>query len=205
MHSSRLDHCATWVGMLCAYNYPYIEQFLKYLDKKHDNRRTNHLALLLKVWITVALFGVLVIWFHFVLMQGRQYYVILHPFTSWIAILIFLWFRNLHTVLRSHYLGLFTWLGKITLETYISQTHIYLIGNSRKLLIYIPRYPKLNFMLATVIYVALSYVLFHQTLFFNTYIFPKNMGIICKNVIVGTIWLGLCYALSFLINLAGFW
>lgn len=205
MPSFRLDHCVTWVGMLCAYNYPYIEQFLKYLEKKHENRRGDHLALLLKVWITLALFGVLLLWFHFVLMQERQYYMTIHPFTSWIVIVIYLWFRNLHPVLRSHYLGLFSWLGKITLETYLSQIHIYMIGNAQQLLIYIPSYPMLNFMLASVIYVAVSYVLFHQTLFFNTYIFPKNMGIICKNVIVGSIWLGLCYALSFIINLAGLW
>ena len=203
--SSRLDHCATWVGMLCAYNYPYIEKFLLYLDKKHDNRRAQQVALLLKIWITVALFGVLLIWFHFILMQERQFYMVIHPFTSWIVILIYLWFRNMHPVLRSHYLGLFSWLGKITLETYLSQIHIYMIGDAQKILIYIPRYPMLNFMLATVIYVAVSYVLFYQTLFFNTYVFPKNMGIICKNLLVGSVWLGLCYSLSFLFNLAEIW
>ena len=202
---SRLDHCATWVGMLCAYNYPYIEQFLNYLDKKHETPRAAQVATLLKVWITVALFGVLVMWFHFVLMQDRQSYMIIHPFTSPFVILIYLWFRNLHPFLRSRYLGLFSWLGKITLETYLSQIHIYMIGNAEKLLIYIPRYPMLNFMLATVIYIAVSYVLFYQTLFFNTYIFPKNMSVICKNLIVGTVWLALCYTLSYVLNIAGIW
>lgn len=191
--------------MLCAYNYPYIDRFLHFLDKKHENRRTAQVAILLKIWITVALFGVLVMWFHFVLMQEREYYKMIHPYTSWIAILIYLWFRNLHPSFRSHYLGLFSWLGKITLETYLSQIHIYMIGNAQKILIYLPRYPMLNFMLATVIYVAVSYVLFHQTLFFNTYIFPKNMAIICKNLIVGTVWLGLCYLLSFIFNILGIW
>ena len=186
--------------MLCAYNYPYIEKFLLYLDKKHDNRRAEQVALLLKIWITVALFGVLVIWFHFILMQERQFYMVIHPFTSWIVIVIYLWFRNMHPLLRSHYLGLFSWLGKITLETYLSQIHIYMIGDAQKILIYIPRYPMLNFMLATVIYVAVSYVLFYQTLFFNTYVFPKNMGIICKNLLVGSVWLGLCYSISFFIQ-----
>ena len=157
--------------MLCVYNYPYIDRFLHFLDKKHENRRTAQVAILLKIWITVALFGVLVMWFHFVLMQEREYYKIIHPYTSWIAILIYLWFRNLHPSFRYHYLGLFSWLGKITLETYLSQIHIliYMIGNAQKILIYLPRHPMLNFMLATVIYVAVSYVLFHQTLFFKTY------------------------------------
>ena len=182
-----------------------MEQFLNYLDKKHDTPRAAQVAMLLKIWITVALFGVLVMWFHFVLMQNREYYMIIHPFTSPIAILIYLWFRNLHPLLRSRYLGLFSWLGKITLETYLSQIHIYMIANAERLLIYLPKYPMLNFMLATVIYVALSYVLFHQTLFFNTYIFPKNMRVIGKNVIVGSVWLALCYTLSAVLNIASIW
>ena len=191
--------------MLCAYNYPYIEQFLNYLDRKHEKQRETQIALLLKAGISVACVAVFVIWFHFVLMQEREYYKLIHPFTSWIGILLYLWFRNMHPLLRSHYLGLFSWLGKITLETYLSQIHIYMIGNAQQILIYIPRYPLLNFMLATVVYVAVSYVLFHQTLFFNSYIFPKNMGIICKNILVGTFWLGLCYLLSFVLNVTGIW
>ncbi|XP_068760532.1 uncharacterized protein [Montipora capricornis] len=205
VYRSTLDHCAAWVGMLCAYNYPYIEQFLNYLDKKHDTPRAAQVALLLKIWITVALFGIFVMWFHFVLMAEREFYKAIHPFTSPIAIVIFLWFRNLHPFLRSRYLGLFSWLGKITLETYLSQIHIYMIANAERLLVYIPRYPMINFMLATIIYVAISYVLFHQTLFFNTYIFPKNVKVICKNIIVGTVWLALCYLLSFTLNKVGIW
>ena len=190
--------------MLCAYNYPYVEDFMKYLDTEHENSRDKR-RVVLKGGITLGLIAVFAIWFQFVLMQPRPLYKIIHPYTSWIPILVYIWLRNVHPLLRSRFLDLFAFLGKITLETYLSQIHIYMIGDANQILIYLPGYPMLNFLLATVIYLAVSYVLFNQTLFFNSYIFPKNMGIICKNLVVGTLWLGICYGFSFLLTFFGIW
>ena len=191
--------------MLCAYNYPYVEQFIKYLETKQESHRKRIQISSLKAGITITFVVVFVVWYKFVLTQPKELYMIIHPYFSSIPILAYIWLRNLFPILRTRYLNLFAWLGKITLETYLSQIHIYMIGDAQKVLVYLPGYPMLNFLLATAIYVAVSYVLFHQTLFFNSYIFPKNMMIICKNAVVGAVWLGLCYLFSFALTKTSLW
>ena len=182
----RLDHWVTWVGMLCAYNYPYVERFMNYLDTKHDNYRKRREVLFLKAVITFACCLVFLLWFKFALIRPKEQYMLIHPYFSSVPILVYIWLRNCFPILRTRYLNLFAWLGKITLETYLSQIHIYMIGDAKKLLVYLPGYPMMNFLLATATYVMISYVLFHQTLFFNSYILPKNMMIIGRNFVVGT-------------------
>lgn len=191
--------------MLCAYNYPYLEQFLVYLDKPHETRKQRQTAILHKALVTIFCIAIFILWFYFILFQEREIYKRIHPFTAWIPIIIYIWMRNMFPYLRSTYLNLFAWLGKITLETYLSQIHIYMIGDAQKILTYIPKYPLLNFMVSTVIYIAVSYVLFHHTLFFNSFIFPKNMRVVCKNLIIGFLVVGLCYLVSFLLTLASVW
>ena len=92
-------------------------------------------------------------------------------------------FRNLFPVLRTHYVSMFAWLGKITLETYLSQLHIYLQSNAKNLVVYIPNYHLLNFALANIIYLGVSYVLFNLTTEFSSYLLPNNYRVIAKNVV----------------------
>lgn len=70
---------------------------------------------------------------------------------SWIPITIWIVVRNLTPSLRSVNLGLYGWLGCITLETYVSQFHTWLStgipdGQPKMLLTFFPAdYPLLNF------------------------------------------------------------
>jgi hypothetical protein len=56
------------------------------------------------------------------------------PFISFIPILSVVTLRNCHRLLRDYHSRFFAWLGRISLETYILQYHIWLAGDTKGLL-----------------------------------------------------------------------
>jgi hypothetical protein len=159
----------------------------------------------IKIGLTVVCI-IIGLWFHYLLLVNRRWYQkVSHPYSSLIPILAYIWLRNLYPSLRTRYLNLFNWLGKITLETYLSQIHIYMMGDARKILIYIHKYPMMNFAVATILYVSVSYVLFHHTVLFSSFLLPRNMRILCKNFIFSVLILVSCYALSVLLTWQVVW
>jgi hypothetical protein len=58
-----------------------------------------------------------------------------HPYFFWIPILLYMFARNLTPWLRRVHLPLLAAMGKITLETYLMQHHIWLTSNAKTLLV----------------------------------------------------------------------
>jgi hypothetical protein len=56
------------------------------------------------------------------------------PYISCFPVLAYIALRNSHSILRNYHSIAFTWLGKISLETYVLQFHIWLAGDSTGLL-----------------------------------------------------------------------
>jgi hypothetical protein len=56
----------------------------------------------------------------------------------------------------ARYSGLLHELGKITLETYLMQHHVWLTSNAKTLLVITPGYPKINLLAASLLYLFVS-------------------------------------------------
>ena len=190
----KLDHCVTFVGMLCAYNHPTAKKYLNYLNGHRFEK-------LILGCISTLLLVICGLWYKYVFILEKYEYNKLHPYTSFIPILTFILLRNSTSWLRRRYLFLFVFLGKITLETYISQLHIYLQSNAKNLIVYVSGYPLVNFVINTFIYLYMSRVLFHATLTLNEYIFPNDARKMWKNVVLIMVSIALSYALVFFSSL----
>ena len=93
---------------------------------------------------------------------------------------IYLVLRNLTVTLREYHLHLFAYMGKVTLETYIFQFHIWmrttgLNGSPKKLLVVVPGFFWPNFMIVSGIYLFISIRFSHLTGVLRDELIPESL------------------------------
>jgi hypothetical protein len=112
----------------------------------------------------------------------------LHPYTSFVPILCYIFLRNSTRWLRERVLPAWGEIGKYTLETYICQFHIWmrttgLNGSPKFLLVLVPGSFWLNFVVVTALYLYLSVRLFKVTVALKDLVLPNDSAKIVTNLL----------------------
>lgn len=206
---SKLDHLIWIFGMICAFNHPTWDGLLKRLDALPALTGGAIKAAVVAVCLFVAN-----MYYERVYALPKEAYNALHPYTSFIPIFIFIVLRNISQVARMYHVHMFEWLGKITLETYIAQYHVWMAttginGSPKKLLEIIPgmkikEYPLLTFLAASGLCLFVSHRLFNSTLGLKAHFLPSSMlpEQAKRTTVVLAVWLAGLYVASWALYVA---
>lgn len=127
----RLDRYIVYVGAVMAYIIYKASRRRKQtgldLSRAPLDRRPK-LGLLLDLVCVIDLFVYVYLTQHGLIDKRR--YNLVHPYISWVPILCFVVLRNSYDAISNRYLALPAALGRISLETYVLQYHIWLGGDA---------------------------------------------------------------------------
>ncbi|KAK3511913.1 hypothetical protein QTP70_027607 [Hemibagrus guttatus] len=120
----------------------------------------------------------------------------MHPFISVVQILAFVLIRNIPGYARSLYSSFFAWFGKISLELFICQYHIWLAADTKGILVLIPGIPSLNIIISTFIFVCVAHEISQITNDLAQVAIPKESGSLLKRLLATGLFMGLVLMLS---------
>ncbi|KAL7554372.1 hypothetical protein ACHAWF_017824 [Thalassiosira exigua] len=176
---SYLDHWSALLGMVFALNFPIASLFFRKLEARSKKRRWMG-----KSAVAAGMLLVLCLWANGPLTYSKIPYNSTNPYFGFVPLLAYVYFRNLTPTMRSHTMDLLREIGKTTLETYLCQHHMWLTSNSKTVLVFVPGWPRVNLVVVTWAYVALSRKLHDLTLSLRGTLLPNDRGA-CVNSLVG--------------------
>ncbi|XP_031709994.1 N-acetylneuraminate (7)9-O-acetyltransferase [Anarrhichthys ocellatus] len=179
----KLDRFAVIHGMLFAFLYLVLQKCQVLTEGKGEVLLSAKISNLL-LFLSVVSFITYSIWASSC--KTKTECNEMHPYISVVQILAFILIRNIPGYARSVYSSFFAWFGKISLELFICQYHIWLAADTKGILVLIPGNPSLNIMVSTFIFVCVAHEISLITNDLAQVVIPKdNMALLKRLGAVG--------------------
>ncbi|KAL7830400.1 hypothetical protein SRHO_G00315270 [Serrasalmus rhombeus] len=189
----KLDRFAVIHGMLFAFVYLVLQKFQILSEGKGEPIFSNRISNCL-LFISVVSFITYSIWASSC--KNKTECNEMHPYISVVQILAFVLIRNIPGYARSLYSSFFAWFGKISLELFICQYHIWLAADTKGILVLIPGNPSLNIIFSTFIFVCVAHEISQITNDLAQVAIPKENGALIKRMLAAVVFFGLVLFLS---------
>ncbi|KAM4687283.1 N-acetylneuraminate (7)9-O-acetyltransferase [Discoglossus pictus] len=185
----KLDRYAVFHGMAFAFLYLALQKHQVLSEGKGDPLFSNKVSNVL-LFFSVVSFLTYSIWASSC--KNKTECNEMHPSISVVQILAFVLIRNIPGYARSVYSSFFAWFGKISLELFICQYHIWLAADTKGILVLIPGNPMLNIIVSTFIFVCVAHEISHITNDLAQIIIPKdNTALMNRLLCIAGFFLGL--------------
>ncbi|XP_077997827.1 N-acetylneuraminate (7)9-O-acetyltransferase-like [Glandiceps talaboti] len=107
-----------------------------------------------------------------------------HSYISVLPVAGFILLRNVPGRLRARYSTFFAWFGKISLETFIGQYHIWLAADTKGTLVLVPNYPEVNLIVTSFIFLCTAHEISALTVQLQGFFVPKDLKELFKRLSV---------------------
>lgn len=177
----KLDRYSTMYGMFFGVILLLAQRYNLFDDNNHGNLFSRGIALSA---ILVAIIGIgCYATVTFICINELECSEV-HSYMMFIPIVGYIVLRNISGVLRTRYSSLFAWFGKISLELFVSQYHIWLAADTHGVLVLIPGYPVLNLIVTSFIFVCASHEIHLLTKTLLPYAVPTDWKLVLRNFIL---------------------
>lgn len=177
----KLDRYSTMYGMLFALILYLAQRYNIYDDNNHSNLFSRGIALSATLASLIGLGCYISFTF---LCHNELECNEIHSYIVFVPIISYVVLRNISGVLRTKYSRLFALFGKISLELFISQYHIWLAADTHGVLVLIPDYPVLNVIITSFIFVCASHEVHRITRVLLPYAVPSDWKLVLRNFIL---------------------
>ncbi|TSK31465.1 N-acetylneuraminate 9-O-acetyltransferase [Bagarius yarrelli] len=189
----KLDRFAVINGMLFAFIYLVLQKYQILSEGKGEPLFSTKISNCL-LFVSVISFLTYSIWASSC--KDKTKCNEMHPYISVVQILAFVLIRNIPGYVRSLYSSFFAWFGKISLELFICQYHIWLAADTKGILVLIPGLPSLNIIISTFIFVCVAHEISQITNDLAQVAIPKDSGTLLRRLLATGLFMGLFLMLS---------